>query len=481
MSFIYELKTYSSVKNGEIKCVRALGKWHILVNGTGQTSPYVTTMWKKALKYIPKKAHIKNILILGLGAGGQINTIHKKFFHPNITAIEWDPVMVDIAKDLRIFNPNHHPRVIVQDAVAGLKTLHDTFDLVLVDLFTGSKPTPSLCTVSFIKSIAEKLKPNGFLLLNVFRTPALLDTFDQVLSREKNWRFQYNTLALYCHRGSSASYNTPPQGYISHKQSLTFLKGGGGESANKEIVGEKGNLGLRWNYGPFYFESYESDTQPCILPFHKPRLIIWQPFSNMHTPRSWHRSWIQMNTKCNGIAIIKDLKHYWENWTSHAKRHRNKWLKDQRYHITEISPDEFSTDYLKNSHLPFLKKLFVNTINQHKKVNSDLVHLFAARDIKTQENIAGLAVLDMPDIHQSLHLVSFISPRAKNTSAGVGLIDHWFSHAIDNSLQFLNFGNFWTAGEPKSWQGFSQFKSQFGIYFIIRPNAFIRVVRKNRT
>lgn len=480
MSFFYESKSYQSEKNGTIRCIRLFGKWHVTVGGIGQTTPYVISMWRKSLRHIPKGKNIKKVLLLGLGAGGQVKTVYKKFPHAAITAIEWDPVMVDISKKFKFVRPYHHPNIMIGDAIQILPQLKQKFDLILVDIFTGGNPSLSLYDTSFINEIARKLDKSGYLILNVFRKPELFPIFDQVLSRLKKWRFEMNKLALYCPRGEGVVGDPLPLEYRSHKQSAIYLNGECYGSSNKYVVGKEGCLGLRWKVGPVWIESYESDIEPEITPFHAPRMVIWQPLTRQERIKTWRRSFIQMNTRCTGFTEVGSSDGYWKSWSSHAERHRKRWLREDRFGIESASLEEFCVSYRAASKLVFLKKLFITLIKNHYTVHPNLLHSFVARDLKTKKVVAGLAVLDLPDTSQSYHMISFIHPKIKNTSVGVGLIDFWFRHALENSFRFLNFGAFWVPGEPLSWKGFSKFKKQFGVNLINRPNPMFRIILGQR-
>ena len=60
-------------------------------------------MWNNAFKRIPKDFKAKNILILGLGGGNIIKLLQKRHPKANINVVEWDEVMIDIAKKLELF------------------------------------------------------------------------------------------------------------------------------------------------------------------------------------------------------------------------------------------------------------------------------------------------------------------------------------------------------------------------------------------
>lgn len=515
MSFLYESRTYSSEKNGLIRCIRILGRRYVRVDGIDQTSPCVNAIWKKALRRIPKNSGVKKVLILGFGAGGNIKLIHNRFPGAKIMAVEWDPVMVDIAKELKFFKVNNQPLLIIEDvskAVPRLNELKKQFDLLIVDLFRGAKPAPALYEKQFIASLAGIMAPNGCLLINAFKNPEIFEVFDEYLSRMSSWRFNINRLALYRHRGKGKTGDPLPPGYLHYKQSAIYLSHSRALNYKTDLVGENSCLGVRWHFGPIYFESYESDKEPKVSPHKSLRLIIWQPLTRLEKPAGWRRSWIQMNLRQTGFAEINPVRNsrgmfrsswelpqvvtraaerqgiisngiknpdrYWENWTAHAKRHRQKWLGDKRFVISEINLKDFLTAYRKVRGLPFfMKRDYVRLIQKQKTAYGDLAHLFAAREKEKGEVIAGLMVIDLPDIKSSHHFASFILPGARKTSVGTGLIDYWFKHAVKNSLRFLNFGTIRAPGDPRSWKGFSRFKTQFGLYLIRRPYPLIKFVR----
>lgn len=475
MSFLYETRTYPSEKNGQIRCSRVLGTWSVSAGGNGQTTPYTNRMWKLALNRVPKKG-IKRVLMLGLGAGGTIELLHQRFKNCKVTVIEWDPVMVQIAQELG-FITKHPPQIILGDALQELPKLQENYDLILIDLFQGLKVASAVHQEAFLKAFPARLSRDGYLILNVFREPELRDIFNTVLSCHSKWRFQSNYLGLYRRYGLGKAGDPLPKGYISHHQSQEYLRCGWGfiPMHNIQVLGEKGWYGARWKFGPFTFERYETDEEPHILKG-PARIITWQRLSRLDIPKGWIQPWIRMGPLRTGFAEIGDKNSYWNSWSEHAKRHQNKWLKSKPYQIEETQNlEEFIKSYQAVPKLRFLKTNFIHTLRERKECQKDATHLFVARN-QQGSVVAGLAVIDLKDINQSTHLMSFIHPQAESTSVGVGLIDHWFQHAISQNIRFLNFGVFWSPGDLQSWKGFSRFKSQFGIFFVHRPKPLIRFV-----
>ncbi len=272
-----------------------------------------------------------------------------------------------------------------------------------------------------------------------------------------------------------------PDGFAHPMQSADFLQGSWPvDVKNAELVGKPGCLGMRWHYGPVWFEAYTTDSEPEIELTAHSRMVIWQPLSNRTRPSGWRRSWIQMNPRQHGFADIAQKPEYWKDWASHAERHRRRWLKNERYEIVEVLFTEFSESFHRSGKHPKLRGMFLERLKWRIAQNSTSIHLFAARDKQTKEIFAGLAVCDLPDVSCSVHLTAFIHPDFEKTSVGTGLIDHWFRHCQAVGIRFPFFGIVWAPGDPADWKGYSNFKRQFNLYLLLYPYPNIRFVGRKK-
>lgn len=197
---VIERRVFSSEKNGEIVCTRTEGVWSVWVGHYEQSSPYIARMWADAFRRIPNSALIRRVLLLGLGSGVAIRPLHQWFPACTVDAVEWDPVMAGLALTLDAFPLEWKPQVFVEDAAKLLPTLTGPYDLIVCDLFRGSRPASVLSTADMPKEIARLLGPHGCFLLNVFKRPSLLKRFDTALERISTWPFAYNSLAAYITR-----------------------------------------------------------------------------------------------------------------------------------------------------------------------------------------------------------------------------------------------------------------------------------------
>jgi precorrin-6B methylase 2 len=482
MDLLLSQRNLLSDHNGEIVLRRTLRHGlGVYVNGFQQSGPHLSEVWRKSFLAVPDSHSIKQILVLGLGGGSCLRTLRKRFPHAHVTAIEWDPAMVELAKSHRFFSNKCAPEIIVGDACEIVPKLNRKFDLIVVDLFTGGETEPRLASEEMIGSLSQTLEPDGYLFLNVFRTVSLVPAFERHFTRYWTFRFKDDLVVLFRHRGQGRVGDKIPDGFVHQMQSPDYLVGGWEVGAqNVAMVGKPGCLGMRWHFGPIWFEAYTSDIQPEIDRTAHSRLVIWQPITKTGKPAGWHRSWIQMNPQQHGFADVLGKTEYWKEWTDHAQRHRKKWLKDEKYEIVEVALEEFAAAYNKTGKLPMIRGDFIKLLGRRIRRHGDRVHLFAARDKRTGQIISGLGVVDVPDASVSMHLVAFIHPKFEKTSVGTGLIDHWYAHCQRAGIRFPHFGLVWAPGDPGSWKGYSKFKRQFNLFLLHYPMPLIRFVRQRK-
>ncbi len=474
MSWIYESFEVESDFNGTIKCRRYFGAWEIWAGQIMQSGEYITKMWAKAIKRVPAD-EVKSILVLGLGTGGCLGPIQKRFKKCKITVIEIDPVMVKLAERLKMYSPDNGVEIILEDASDALPKLEKKFDLIIWDLFVAGRTAEIIHESGFMDKISAKLERNGYFILNYYREPEEMELFDKAMARHRMWRFRYNGLALYRHFGRGHVGDPLPDDYAPYRSVRPYLERESSTSKSMELVGTDGRIGSRWHHGPLWFEGYTGDEEPKIESFGKRRMVIWQPITRTDNPGGWRRSWVQMNPNLTGFADLKETEPYWSAWTPHAQRHRQRWLKKLPYEIREITSEQFLEAYSDRSvrlrekfmHLWLIR----NKIRRHGNLNV----FFGAVDGEGKI-IAGFAAVDIPEASQSMHVASFIMPIAKKTSVGTGLVDAWFQRCLSKGLRFADFDLFWAWGDPWSWRGFSRFKSQFGVTFIRYPKPLVRFV-----
>jgi len=474
---------FDSDKNGTILVSRFFGSTDVMVGGCFQSGRYINRLFHKMLKFIPSEHPVKEVLLLGLGGGSAIQEVKKRFHSAIITAVEYDPVMIEIAKTIYLKQKDQISlQIIVGDAQEVVSQMNKKFDLVIVDLFFGRIVPPMFSTDEFVQSLSNLLKKDGYLAMNFFlQKKTIAPVFDRFFSRFKDCEYSTNEMAIYRHFGEGFVGDPMPHGYIDKQQSKIHLGMKFSMNSKKEIVGLQGCLGARYKMFSLFIEDYTSDIEPVIDPFPHPRLVNWQPLTTSQK-NGWHRNFTSSRNHQYGIGIIteENKDRYFKQWSSHAQRHREKWLRDERYKIVDVTLDEFVQAYHASKKIGWLmRNMFARFLKDYWTQQRNNLRLFGARDMQTNEIVAGLAVVEFQDIAQSFHTVSFIHDKARKSSIGVGLIEHWYASGIEKGIRFFNFGIVWREGDPKSYKGYSKFKRQFNLHLMIYPEPLFKFVRSN--
>ncbi len=438
------------------------------VNGFFQTGPYMDRLWKRALRTIPRQTNIDRVLLLGYGAGGTNRLIRKRFPEARITAIEWDPQMVELANRLHLHRPDDLAELRVGDARDVIQTLHGTFDLILFDLYQGKHPSPLLEDPDFLQRLQSLLHPNGTFLVNAFGKPEALETVARFFSIQKRWRYHWNACASFRPflPPDFLPFHAVPahvEREISFRDGQTFLRG-------------DGYAGRRWQVGPLGFEMYYTDIEPVIEPNKGPRVIYWQTLLRSDVPKGWFRSPTMPNFRKTGYAPVGTASDYWKTWAPHAQRHRKKWLSRPDAEIRVVDLETFIAAYRHGTLDWMMKRMFIWMLRRKASMHGDLMQYWLA--VRPDGvAIAGLCTLDIPETKTSVHIIAFYRPEARTSNANYGLIEYWFQDALAKGWNYLDFDVFRGPGDPRRWNGFSRFKGQFGTRFIIYRNPLMRFAK----
>jgi spermidine synthase len=127
---------------------------------------------------------IRNILLLGLGAGNVPAIIEEELvMHCRITAIEKDPLMIELGKKYFDLGRFKHLEIIVDDASLYVKKCRQQFGLIIIDLFIDNKVPELFTHENFLDRLDSLLLPEGFVLFNIIvQTPEQLEQLKRVQS-----------------------------------------------------------------------------------------------------------------------------------------------------------------------------------------------------------------------------------------------------------------------------------------------------------
>ncbi|HRP61590.1 MAG TPA: spermine synthase [Vicingus sp.] len=172
ISFIYPLtRKIESVHNGILELTQLNGKVYLDTANTNYSYGSLQKILKFSLLQVDL-SKAKNILVLGLGGGSVLKTIRKDFnYAGNITAVDFDPVIIDIAeKEFGITN-DEKTTIICSDAVDFIRNTNDSFNLIIIDLFIDNEIPKKILLPEFWKEIIKNTALDGYIIFNTLCKP----------------------------------------------------------------------------------------------------------------------------------------------------------------------------------------------------------------------------------------------------------------------------------------------------------------------
>lgn len=123
--------------------------------------------------FIPQHRCPWRVLILGAG-GGTIATLLTQRCGPiSITAIERDPLVVQLACEEFGLATMDNLTLIQADAFDWVSTCDQSFDLICVDMYVAGDLAHGTLATPFLRQIATLLTPGGTAAFNLFRSNRL--------------------------------------------------------------------------------------------------------------------------------------------------------------------------------------------------------------------------------------------------------------------------------------------------------------------
>lgn len=167
LSYIYPItKKIKSKYNGLLEITWYNGKKHL----NTKNANYSYGSLQKILSFGLEQINLKNchcILLLGLGGGSVIETLVKELdFKGRLTAVEIDPVIIDIAKNEFHVDENNLLQIICDDAKNFILNNTAHFDLIIIDLFVDNQVPNQFLSNNFWQHVIRSNSKNGQILFN---------------------------------------------------------------------------------------------------------------------------------------------------------------------------------------------------------------------------------------------------------------------------------------------------------------------------
>lgn len=148
------LKTYHSDFNGEIKLIRFAEDLRLDVGGLTQSGGVMVWIWSQAIHHLlPRDFQPESILFLGLGGGSVIKWLARRYPQTKLTAVEIDPVMIEIAREHFGIGKVKNLTLINDDAVNFVKQTKEKFSLTLNDCYQGFKTPKGFEEIAVLKKM----------------------------------------------------------------------------------------------------------------------------------------------------------------------------------------------------------------------------------------------------------------------------------------------------------------------------------------
>lgn len=168
--FFGTIEEVQSPYNGKIQVLGGIEGPRIVSGGLSQSGWLVKKIWRSGIKRVKKYlASPTKVLILGLGGGSAAQLINEYFPEAQIKGIDIDPEMVALGKKYLRLGEIRNLEVVIADALTWVdRNKSRTYDLILVDLFNGTKIPHEFKTKKFIKAIKELTHTRGIVAFNHF-------------------------------------------------------------------------------------------------------------------------------------------------------------------------------------------------------------------------------------------------------------------------------------------------------------------------
>ncbi|MBR2342598.1 MAG: fused MFS/spermidine synthase [Alphaproteobacteria bacterium] len=157
---------------------------------SGRGADYINFVNDNYIYTLPRNRKHK---ILVLGAGGFTAGLTDKFHE--YTFVDIEPTLKEISEKYFLghkLTDNKH--FVVQDASQFLKNTNETYDLILLDVYSNSYQIPEgLITAEFMARIKSRVADNGIVLMNMITSPSFDDAYTRVFDNTFHSVFTQNT------------------------------------------------------------------------------------------------------------------------------------------------------------------------------------------------------------------------------------------------------------------------------------------------
>ena len=156
LSYIYPItKKIPSKISGDLELTWYNGKKYLNTKNANYSYGSLQKILKIGLEKIDLKSCTK-ILVLGMGGGSVIQTLLNDFkYRQHITAIDIDPVIIQIAKEEFGISEDKNLKIICEDALLFMQKNTIKYHLIIIDLYIDTKVPSVFLEIPFWQNITN--------------------------------------------------------------------------------------------------------------------------------------------------------------------------------------------------------------------------------------------------------------------------------------------------------------------------------------
>lgn len=185
LSYFYPItKKIKTQKNGIVEITYYNGKKLLDSKNANYSYGSLQKILKFGINQI-ELSEVNSILLLGLGGGSVIQTLRNDFgFEKQITAIDIDQKIIQIALEEFHLNETKNLTIIHADAMSYMRDAFEKVDLVIVDIYIDNIVPSEFFLTTFWDNISNVINENGFFIFNT----SITGTFK---TKEKEHEFYF--------------------------------------------------------------------------------------------------------------------------------------------------------------------------------------------------------------------------------------------------------------------------------------------------
>ena len=159
-------REYHSPINGVLKVRWEKGKKILDTEHTNYSYGSLEDVLNYGLDNIPLE-NVNSVLLFGMGGGCMISSLKNRYScHAPVTAIELDPMLIDIAEKEFGVVQSKNLSILETDAYQYITETKDTFDLIIIDIFIDLLVPEKFYKPEFWDAMTKVVNLNGFVLFN---------------------------------------------------------------------------------------------------------------------------------------------------------------------------------------------------------------------------------------------------------------------------------------------------------------------------